>query len=54
MHDISLNEERVYINWRSCKVRDFCECVITHNLAFGHTMRECTEKDRMCEECTER
>ena len=54
MHEILLNEGRVYVKWRSCKVRDF---VNVHRcqwcFAFGHMMRECSVKERLCERCGE-
>ena len=51
MHETLLNEWRVYVKWRSCKVRDFVRC---HRcFAFGHMMRECSIKERLCERCGE-
>ena len=52
MHEILLNEGRVYVKWRSCKVRDFVNVLRCHRcFAFGHMMRECSVKERLCERC---
>ena len=54
MHEILMNEERVYEKWRSCKVRDFVNVLRCHRcFAFGHMMRECNIKERLCERCGE-
>ena len=54
MHEILLNEGRVYVKWRSCKVRDFVNVLRCHRcFAFGHMMRECSVKERLCERCGE-
>ena len=54
MHEILLNEGRVYVKWRSCKVRDFVNVLRCHwRFAFGHMMRECIVKEPLCERCGE-
>ena len=54
MHEILLNEWRVYVKWRSCNVRDFVNVLRCHRcFAFGHMMRECSVKERLCERCGE-
>ena len=53
MHEILMNEGRVYVNWRSCKVRDFVNVLRCHRcFAFGHMIRECNIK-RLCKWCGE-
>ena len=54
MRDVLLREGRVYVRWRACKVREFVNVMRCHMcLAFGHMMRECTMKERLCENCGE-
>lgn len=48
IHEILMNEGRVYVNWRSCKMRDFVNVLRCHRcFAFGHMIRECNIK-RLC------
>ena len=50
MYEILLNEGRVYVKWRSCKVRDFVNDLRCHRcFEFWHMMRECSVKERLCE-----
>ena len=54
MHEILINEGRVYVKWRSCKVHDFVNVLRCHRcFAFGHMMREFGIKERLCERCGE-
>ena len=54
MHDILMNQRRVYVKWKVCKVRDFVSVMRCRRcLAFGHTTRECALKERLCEKCGE-
>lgn len=54
MRDVVMNEERVYINWRACKVKDFVNVMRCFRcFAFGHMVRECNMKERLCEKCGE-
>lgn len=54
MRDVLMNEERVYVKWRACKVREFVNVMRCYKcFAFGHMMRECSVKERLCEKCGE-
>ena len=54
MHDILMSKRRAYVKWKVCKVGDFVNVMRCHRcLAFGHMMRECTFKKRLCEKCGE-
>ena len=50
MRDVLVRERRVYVKWRSRKVKEFVNVLRCHKcFAFGHTMRECNVENRLCE-----
>lgn len=52
MHDILINEEQAYIDWSVGKVNDFTNVLCYHHcFIFGHMMRECNVKERLCDKC---
>ena len=53
-HENLLNDGRVYVKWRSCKVRHFVNVLRCHPcFAFGHMIRDCSVKEQLCERCGE-
>ncbi|CAK9816194.1 Uncharacterized 50 kDa protein in type I retrotransposable element R1DM [Anthophora plagiata] len=54
VRDVLMDEGRVYVKWRACKVKDYVNVLRCHKCyAFGHMMRECSVKDRLCQQCGE-
>ncbi|CAL1672364.1 unnamed protein product [Lasius platythorax] len=45
-------EGRLYVNWKAFKVKEFVNVMRCHTcFAYGHMMRECGEKERLCQKC---
>ncbi|CAK9834510.1 Uncharacterized 50 kDa protein in type I retrotransposable element R1DM [Anthophora retusa] len=54
VRDALVEEGRVYVKWRACKVKDYVNVLRCYKCyAFGHMMRECSVKDRLCQQCGE-
>ncbi|CAK9834361.1 Uncharacterized 50 kDa protein in type I retrotransposable element R1DM [Anthophora retusa] len=54
VRDVLVEEGRVYVKWRSCKVKDYVNVLRCYKCyAYGHMMRECSMKDRLCQQCGE-
>lgn len=54
MTEILHVEDRLYINWRAFKFKEFVSVLRCHKCyAFGHMMRECGMKERLCQKCCE-
>ncbi|KAK2574694.1 hypothetical protein KPH14_012939 [Odynerus spinipes] len=54
MKERMCDEGRVYINWYAFKVREFVSVLRCYKCyMFGHMMRECGVKERLCQQCGE-
>lgn len=54
MYNALMNEGRLYVQWRACKLREFVNVLRCHKCcAFGHMAKECKEKDSVCQKCGE-
>ncbi|CAK9796337.1 Uncharacterized 50 kDa protein in type I retrotransposable element R1DM [Anthophora quadrimaculata] len=54
VRDVLMDEGRMYVKWRACKVKEYVSVLRCHKCyAFGHMMRECSMKDRLCQQCGE-
>ena len=52
MRDVLVREWRVSVKSRACKVKEFVNVLRCHKcFAFGHMMRQCKVKNRLCEKC---
>lgn len=54
VHEILLREGRVYLKLRCCRVKEWVNLLKYYTcFAFGHMMRECPAKERLCQKCGE-
>lgn len=45
-------EGHLYVNWKAFRVKEFVIVMRCHKcLAYGHMMKECSEKERLCQKC---
>lgn len=53
IRNILVKEERVYIDYDRCRVKDFLDITRCYRCqVYGHIGRSCMEKDPMCSHCT--
>lgn len=53
IRNILMKEERVYIDYDRCRVKDFLDVTCCYRCqVYGHIGRSCMEKDPMCSHCT--
>ncbi|KMQ93191.1 golgin subfamily a member 4-like protein [Lasius niger] len=49
---IVCEEGRLYVNWKAFRVKEFVNVMRCHKFfAYGHMMRKCGEKERLCQKC---
>jgi len=50
--DILCGDGRVFVHWKAFRVKEFHNVLRCHKcFAFGHMMKQCSEKERLCQKC---